>query len=303
MINLDNITKKFDRKTVIDGVTLKIAQGDIVGLLGPNGAGKTTTLRMITGVLPASSGTITIKDMDLFQHDQEIKALIGYLPENNPLYEEMTVEEHLKFWAELKGISKEKTNAALDFAVKSTGIAEVFYRPIAELSKGFRQRVGLAQAILTKPSILILDEPTEGLDPNQRKEIQNLIQTLGKDRTIVISSHVLSEVAKICNRMVIIHKGKIVADTTPSRIGLLSNNAKILELEIKGHGVKQALEHLPGVVKVKEEHGDCLSLEISKDADIREQVFRLAVEKSWVILTMHQKQVELEDVFSQLTKD
>ncbi|MCL4365637.1 ABC transporter ATP-binding protein [Patescibacteria group bacterium] len=303
MITLKNITKKFDGKAAVDDISLKISAGDIVGLLGPNGAGKTTTLRMVSGVLPPSKGTVIINDLDLDKNGSQLKKLIGFLPENNPLYEEMTVEEHLKFWAKLKGIPKEKQTEAIGYVVKSTAIDDVYYRPISELSKGYRQRVGLSQALLTKPEILILDEPTEGLDPNQRQEIQTLIRSLGKKHTVIISSHVLSEISRICNRIVIINKGKIAADDSVDNLKNLNATSGLIELEVKGAGILKTLQKLNGVIDVKEQGNNHFLVEVEKGKDLREQIFRTAVKNNWVILTLLRKQMELEDVFTELTKE
>lgn len=303
MITLTNLSKRFDIGYVVNNINLKIKQGDIVGLLGPNGAGKTTTLRMLTGVLPPSKGQVEINGKTMKENEAELKSLIGYLPENNPLYDELTVEEHLNFWADLKGLTGKKRDEAFSFTIKSTGIDQVFYRPIAELSKGYRQRVGLSQAILTRPSILVLDEPTEGLDPNQRRDIQKLIKGLGKNRTVIIASHVLSEVAKICNRIIIIHKGKIVADDTPDNLRTQDAATQIVEVEIKGRNIASTLKSIKGVISVSRQNNNFYQLQVEKGQDVREKIFETAVSNNWKLLTMVRKQVELEDVFSRLTMD
>lgn len=224
MIKLVDISKKFLGKTVVSNLNLSVGKGEIVGLLGPNGAGKTTTIRMITGTLPPSSGQIFIDGEDLSEHEEK-KSLIGYLPENNPLYENLTVEEHLRFWADVKQLTHPsgsgqaiENGELIERAVKNLSLESVYYRPIAELSKGFKQRVGLSQALLSDPSILLLDEPTEGLDPNQRREIHELVLGLGQDRTVIVCSHVLSEINKMCSRVLIIHQGQLVADGTVKKI-------------------------------------------------------------------------------------
>lgn len=301
MIELKEVSKQFDGVPVVKGLNLSVREGEIVGLLGPNGAGKTTTLRMIAGVLPQSSGSVTIDGKTFLENEQELKPRIGYLPEGNPLYDELTVEEYLLFWAKIKGIPKDNMRESLEFIVKNTGLAEVYYRPIGELSKGFRQRVGLSQAILTRPQILIFDEPTEGLDPNQRHDIAELITTLGKKRTVVISSHVLSEIAKICNRLVIIHRGMLVADDTADNLRRGRGKAQIIEAEIKGEGVLAGLKTVEGVSSVAKFDERWYKVEATKGDDVREKIFKKAVAKKWVILTMTQKVRELEDVFSQLT--
>lgn len=302
MISLNHLSKRYDANFVVDDVDLSVSEGEIVGLLGPNGAGKTTTLRMIAGVLPPSRGSVSINGKDVLQHP-EMKRTIGYLPENNPLYEELTVEEYLRFWASVKGIPQDHIPEATAFVVDHVNIADVYYRPIAELSKGYRQRVGLSQALLTRPEILILDEPTEGLDPNQRREMKELIQSLGKKRTVIISSHVLSEVAKLANRVIIINKGKVVADDSPDHLTRSSAGSQIVDVEIKGKDVLSKLKALPHVKHVEETGKNYFQLDVAKGRDIREDIFKLAVSKKWTILTMLRKELELEDVFSELTKE
>ena len=300
MIQLKRIVKRFGPITALDELSFTIKKGEIVGLLGPNGAGKTTTLRIIAGILPPSQGEVLINHQTLSQANGEWKKLIGYLPENNPLYEELTVEEFLKFWARLKGLDKLGQQRAINFVVKSTGLAEVYYRPINELSKGFRQRVGFSQAILTKPEILLLDEPTEGLDPNQRREIRQLIKKLGRHRTVVVSSHILSEVAQIANRIIIIHQGRVVGDDTPENLKHLKTGRVQIEVEIKGQKVLEDLRKLSGIFKVEEISPHRFLLE-SKE-DLRAKIFSLAKDKNWTLLTMFKKELELEEIFSQLTQ-
>ncbi len=301
MIWLRNLGKKFNSTFVVESVNLKISQGEIVGLLGPNGAGKTTTLRMIAGVLPPSQGEIIINNLSLKDHEGELKKLIGFLPENNPLYDEMTTEEYLEYWMRIKNVPEEEKTAAIDFVVESCGISEVFYRTIGELSKGFRQRVGLSQAILTKPSILILDEPTEGLDPNQRQDIASLIQKLGKQRTVIISSHVLPELAKIVNRMIVIHKGKVVADQSPENLRKMGSKTTTIEAEIKGEKVITTLKALSGIKAVKNIKQNLYEIVTNPKEDLREKIFKTAVSKKWIILTLSKKERNIEEVFSQLT--
>ncbi len=301
MIEARNLKKKFGVIKALDGVSFKIKRGEIVGLLGPNAAGKTTTLNILAGVLPPSAGQVLIDEQDLEENPLVLKQKIGFLPENNPLYEEMLVEEYLRFWAQVKGLEKEEQKGALDFVVKSCDLRGVFYRPIGELSKGFRQRVGLAQAILSKPEILILDEPTEGLDPNQRREIAGLIRSLGKNRTVIISSHVLSEVEKIVGRMLIIHRGKLVAQGTVEELKKLGGG-NILEVEIRGREVKSGLAKIPGVLKIEETKKDYYLLEVEGNKDLREEIFKTAVKKKWLILTMLSRGRALEEVFAQLTE-
>lgn len=304
MIELKNINKKFNQNQVINDLSLTIKEGEIVGLLGPNGAGKTTTVRMIAGVLPPSKGKVFINGLDLF--DEEVKSMvsIGYLPENNPVYDDMTVNEFLHFWADIKGMKAEIKNVRIKEVIKQTGLRDVYYRPIAELSKGYRQRVGLAQAILNKPDILLLDEPTEGLDPNQRHEIHDLITSLGKRRTVIICSHVLSEITRMCNRVIIINKGKIVADSLVSELGML-NGGDCYEAMLKGKQVEKELKTLKGVSKV--ETIDAKPVPVYRiftkaNNDLRLSIYHLAQEKKWELYELSRKQQDLEAIFTQVTK-
>jgi ABC-2 type transport system ATP-binding protein len=303
MISLTNISKQFNGVVAVKKISLDIEPGEIVGLLGPNGAGKTTTLRILAGVLPPSSGRVRVDGKNFEEHDGLLKQTIGYMPENNPLYEELTVEEHLQFWGKVKGIAPEAMAEAIEYAVEKTGIAEVYYRLIGELSKGYRQRVGLAQAILGKPKILILDEPTEGLDPNQRREIQALLNELKESRTVIVSSHVLGEVAKIASRVVIIHQGSVVGDDTPQRLVHVGEGKQVVRVEIKGTGVKKELAALKGVDKVVDDGAGWYTLNAAGKKDIRESVYALAVKRKWTLLTLMQVERQLEDVFSELTQE
>lgn len=212
MIKAVNISKKYSGKTVVDGLNISVTKGEIVGILGPNGAGKTTTIRMIAGTLPPSAGEVLVDGKNIIDGGEEQKNLIGYLPENNPLYENLTVQENLEFWSDIKQIPESQKKLVINNLIKELGLKDVFYRPIGELSKGYKQRVGLSQALIGDPKILLLDEPTEGLDPNQRKEIQNMVSGFGKERTVIICSHVLSEITKMCTRAIIINHGRVVAD-------------------------------------------------------------------------------------------
>ncbi len=302
MIEFNQVSKKFGSLQVLNNLNFKIGTGEVVGLLGPNGAGKTTTLRTMSGLLPASSGSVKIEGVDPVENDG-IKHDLGFLPENNPLYEEMTVEEWLSFWSQIKYQTLRKDE--IKDAVRKSGLADVYYRPIMELSKGYRQRVGLAQAILGQPKILILDEPTEGLDPNQRHDIHNLIKDLGKKRTVIISSHVLSEISKMCSRVMIMHQGTIVADGTPESLGKAAGGGQVIEVVIEGARVLGGLKKISGVKEVSEIEedgpGSRYIITSNPDMDLRVDVFRTAAEKKWKLYELVRKQVALEDVFTQLT--
>lgn len=306
MININSVSKNFEGNKVIKNISIKIDEGEIVGLLGPNGAGKTTSLRMIAGVLPPSSGMVKINGKNLFDPENSKKPHIGYLPENNPIFDDMTVEEFLWLWADLKGIDKEKQKEEIEKAVMDTGLNEVYYRPIAELSKGFRQRTGLAQAILSDPDILLLDEPTEGLDPNQRRDIHKLLKSLGKKRTVIISSHVLSEITKMCSRIVIINNGKIVADCATEELGNISGKGSTFEIVLKGEKIEEKIKKIKevkSVEKIKERPAFRYIIKTKDEKDLRLELFDLAKKNNWDLYELSRKQEDLEDIFAQLTKD
>lgn len=305
MIKLEHLTKSFGSVKAIDDLSLEIQEGDIVGFLGPNGAGKTTTLRMITGFLSPDTGSVTIDGISVQERAFDAQKLIGYLPENNPLYKDMLVSEFLNLSADLKGIPNEQRKAAFDFAIKAVAIDDVFYRPIGELSKGYRQRVGMAAALLHQPRILIMDEPTEGLDPNQRTEIRALIKDLAKDRTIIMSTHVMQEAQAVCNRLIIINKGKLVADGTSEELSRAAKNERTLLLELEGEGVESTLRALPGL-----RHADIESIQdgriraklfTDEAVDLRPEVSKRASEKKWIIWQLAEQEQKLEDTFHKLT--
>ncbi len=304
MIELEKVKKSFGATTAVDDLSLKIGQGQVVGFLGPNGAGKSTTMRMITGFLAPDEGEILINGVSVAEDPATTKAFIGYLPENNPLYEEMLVNEYLAFTARLRG--RAGNGGTLEKVVDKTGIAEVYYRPIGELSKGYRQRVGLAQAILHEPEILILDEPTEGLDPNQRVEIRNLIKEIGRERTVVLSTHVLQEVRSTCNRVIIIDRGRLVADNDIDTLMTQAEGAKRVIVELAGDAPAEKLEKLAGVVKVETKESiapgrhRCL-LTVEGEAEPRPEIFHLAKTNDWTLWELYQEEVSLEDVFRNLT--
>jgi gliding motility-associated transport system ATP-binding protein len=305
-LSLDLVTKQFDGITAVDHVSFAVDPGQVVGFLGPNGAGKSTTMRMITQYYEPDSGTITLDGVPLAEAGRAAKHRIGYLPENNPLYEDMLVDDYLAFIADLRRLAGLPRRRALDAAVTATGIESVYYRPIAELSKGFRQRVGLAQAILHRPDLLVLDEPTEGLDPNQRVEIRRLIGALGKDRTVLLSTHVLSEVQQTCSRLLIINRGKIVADGPVDRLIAQAAGAVEIAVEVAGTGVAEGLGQLPGVRQVTPATGtadgrEALTLTADGSRDLRPEIFGLAKSRGWTLYELHQRAGSLEDLFHQLT--
>ena len=304
MIQFDSVSKHFGAISVLKNISFTINEGEIVGILGPNGAGKTTTLRTLTGLLPPSRGKVTINNQDPLT-EIEVRKNIGFLAENNPLYFDMTVEEWLKYWSKIK--FGEIRQSEIDLSVDKSGVGEVYYRMINKLSKGYKQRVGLAQSILGSPSILVLDEPTEGLDPNQRQDIHTLIKDIGKKRTVLISSHVLSEITKMCSRVLIIHKGVIAADGSPSELSKKSNEQQIVKTLIKGKSILSNLKKLPGVSDVTEESTEdgatWFSLSSSSTKDLRSIVFDTAKTHNWTLLELTRQTVGLEEVFSQITHE
>jgi gliding motility-associated transport system ATP-binding protein len=304
LLQLDRVSRRFGALTAVDQVSFAVGRGEVVGFLGPNGAGKSTTMRMIAQYLDPDAGAITFDGVPLEQAGEDAKRRIGYLPENNPLYPEMLVAEYLAFVARLRGLRPPERRGATDEAVRATAIASVYYRPIAELSKGFRQRVGLAAAILHRPDLLILDEPTEGLDPNQRVEIRRLIGDLGRDRTVLLSTHVLPEVEHTCSRLLIISRGKLVADGPVAELIHQARGASNVTVEAKGDGIAAAVGGLPGVTHVAplgaSDGLTRLRLTVSR-GDPRPELFALAVRRGWTLYELHQEGGSLEDLFRELT--
>ncbi len=306
MIALENVTKSYGPTVAVDDVSFAVDRGEVVGFLGPNGAGKTTAMRLITSYLEPDSGSVLIDGIDIREDQIAAKRRIGYLPENNPLYPDMLVSEYLRFIGDLRGVGVNGPGSALDDAVQATGIAEVYYRLIGELSKGYRQRVGLATAILHRPDFLILDEPTEGLDPNQRQEIRRLISDIGEARTVILSTHVLPEVEDTCGRIIVIHQGKIVADGTTEELIARARGLRTIVVEAAGTGVGDALSALAGVEEVsgaEERDGRIrMTLRVSSDSDLRPEIFELAKSRDWVLWELHEEMAGLEDLFGQLTR-
>jgi len=305
LLALKDVSKRFDGVIAVDGASFEVDRGEVVGFLGPNGAGKSTTMRLITQFYEPDTGDVLFDGFPLAERSREAKRRIGYLPENNPLYGDMLVAEYLDFVARLRELHGREGKRALDDAVARTGIGEVFYRPIGELSKGYRQRVGLAQAILHRPDLLVLDEPTEGLDPNQRVEIRRLIGDLGKERTVILSTHVLPEVQHTCSRLLVIHRGKITADGSVDELAAQAEGAVRLTVEAEGEGIVDAISGLEGVLRIDEtqQRDERVAVAFSVDAskDLRPAVFELAKHKGWTLYELHQEARDLEDLFRELT--
>ena len=307
MITVENLTKRFARKTAIESVSFQVEKGEILGFLGPNGAGKTTTMRIITGFMPASDGTVRVDGFDVFENPIDVRRRIGYLPENPPLYVEMTVAGYLRFVAKIKGVPKEKIDDEIKRVMERASITDVQERIIAKLSKGYKQRVGVAQALIGDPPVLILDEPTIGLDPKQIHEVRELIKDLAGNHTVVLSTHILPEVEQTCNRVVIIDRGKIVAVDTPQNLRFQLQGAERVFMEIQGPApaITSKLKAMPGVIDVHTvgsndgRHRFQIEGELKKD--IRSDLARAVVQNGWGLYELQSITMSLEDIFLKLT--
>ena len=310
MIEVNNLVKRYGDHTAVDHLSFKIEKGKIYGFLGPNGAGKSTTMNMITGYIASTEGTVTIDGHDILDEPEQAKKCIGYLPEMPPLYFDMTVLEYLNFVADLKKIPKDKKKSMVAEVMEMVKITDMKNRLIKNLSKGYRQRVGLAQAILGYPEVIILDEPTVGLDPKQIIEIRDLIKSLKEKHTVILSSHILSEVSAVCDYVLIISHGKLVASDTPENLGKLAEGSNTLNLIVKGEKDKicTALGQIEGVKNVtaadaKEEHAWNVNVSTNEDRDVREEVFFKMADAKCPILEMQSRKVSLEEIFLELTED
>ena len=310
MIEVKHLTKKYGDLTAVDDLSFTIEKGKIYGLLGPNGAGKSTTMNMITGCLSMTSGSVTVNGHDILKSPEKAKRCIGYLPEIPPLYTDMTPYEYLLFVAEAKGVRKERAERQAIEAMKLTGLTENEDRLIRNLSKGYRQRVGIAQAMLGNPDVIILDEPTVGLDPKQQVEIRDLIRRLGEVKTVILSSHILSEIRAVCDHILIISHGRIVANDTIENLESEGNRDASITLEIKGSqdDVKALLASIPEVRSFTATAGKCpntvaVRAEAAKGTDPREAIFNACAEKRMPLLKMDVTELRLEDIFLRLTGD
>ncbi|MDP3963678.1 MAG: ATP-binding cassette domain-containing protein [bacterium] len=304
MITIEFLKKTFGTIKAVDGLSIEIGDGSVVALLGPNGAGKTTTMRMLAQVYEPDGGRILFDGVEIAQDPITAKSYVGYLPENNPLDEDMLVAEYLDLIADLRDLAGADKTRAIDAAVRKTGIEDVYWRPIGELSKGYRQRVGIAQAILADPKILILDEPTEGLDPNQRQEIRALIREIGKARTVIISTHVLQEVEAMASRVIIISRGKLVSDSTVEHLAHRGTK-NIIHAEFAGTVDAVAIEKAIGgakVVRTQPTEGGRVRYYIETVDDIRPKIMTFAKDNNLEVWEMSRETASLEDVFRELTK-
>lgn len=308
MIETKHLTKQFVGRTAVNDVSISLQRGEIVGFLGPNGAGKTTTLRMLTGYLPATSGSVNVAGYDIFKDSLKARREIGYMPESVPLYEDMRVKEYLTFRAKLKGLKGKGISENVSRVIDLCTLGDVRSKLIGTLSKGFRQRVGLADALVHKPALLILDEPTNGLDPNQTRQVRNIIGSLGSQHTILISTHLLTEVEMICGRVIIIDRGVVKADDKPDQLiqQLRASGALRLEIKAEGEAAQAKIQQIAGVRRVHREmlpDGWLLfQIKVDPGADVREALHELATANKWPLRELSLRGVTLEDVFVELTQ-
>ncbi|MBI5476094.1 MAG: ATP-binding cassette domain-containing protein [Ignavibacteriales bacterium] len=312
-IQVENLSKYYGDAKAVSDISFEVHSGEILGFLGPNGAGKTTTMRIITCYLSATAGSIKVEGHDIQTNSIAVRKLVGYLPEQNPLYHDMNVLEYLEYTAQLQGVAKPSIPRRMKEMVEACGLGEMKHKDIGQLSKGYRQRVGLAAAMIHDPKVLILDEPTSGLDPNQIVEIRSLIRELGKQKTVILSTHILPEVQATCNRVVIINRGKIVADGPIADLQRSLHGGEKIILEIESpapqsfEAVSIYVKSIPAIENVsllEEKDGiKRLVVETSGASDIRKEIFQLCVQKGWNLLELHRTQTSLEDIFRQLTSD
>jgi len=323
MISVRNLSKSFGSTVAVNNISFEVSKGEVVGFLGPNGAGKTTTMRILTCYLEPDYGTATVAGFDVFEDSLEVRKRVGYLPESAPLYTDMDVVSYLRFVADIRGIPRDLIGGRLRRMVETCGLASVVGRNIGELSKGYRQRVGLAQTLIHDPEILVLDEPTTGLDPSQIIEIRELIKKIGRERTVILSTHILPEVEATCSRVLIINEGLIVASGTPEELNATAGGEDLIHVSIRGgdavaegaglqdtgtqdSGVKAALSSLAGITSVEktsEAAGGYSKyiVKVGNGADVAETIFRLAVERGWTINELKRETLSLEDIFLKLT--
>lgn len=305
-IEVNGVSKFFGELAAVNNLSFSVNRGEVIGFLGPNGSGKTTTMRMLTSFYTPDVGAINIDGLDTKDHDIATRERIGYLPENNPVYADLLVNEYLDFVADLRGLTKKGRRENIAQTVEETGLQDVYSRPIGQLSKGYKQRVGLAQAIVHRPSILILDEPTEGLDPNQRLTIRDLIRSLGQERTVMLSTHVMQEVENTCERILLISRGKLVADSPVKELLQKAQGIRTVHIEVEGNDVEKSLSSLEGIADI--ERSDPVDgrkrYTITADdheTDLRPEIFRLAKQRDWVLWELREDRARMEDVFYSLT--
>ncbi len=308
MIAVTDLTKCYAGRTAVAGISFTVARGEIVGLLGPNGAGKSTTMRILSCFMPATSGTVRVAGFDVFYQSEEVRRRIGYMPENNPLYPEMRVREYLKFRARLKGLDRRQSRERVTTVMEQCGLTEVGRRIIGQLSKGYKQRVGLADALVHEPELIILDEPTLGLDPHQIRAVRQLIKSLAQKHTVLISTHILPEAEMTCNRLLFMYDGRILAADTPDNLQrLMAGSSQIIaEIAAPAEVLREALSQMPGVeqfdVSACEGEFQRCALTPRDGYDLRPAIFALAQERGWVMRELTRSRHSLEDIYVQVTK-
>ncbi len=305
-IVVENLTKKYGDQVAVDNISFKVKTGEILGFLGPNGAGKTTTMKAITAYLYPDSGNIHVGNYSIENNPEEIKRNIGYLPESNPLYEDMPVIDYLRFVAEIQEIPHNQIDDKLLNVINSCGLEREKHKKIGELSKGYKQRVGLAQALIHSPEVLILDEPTVGLDPNQIKEIRELIKQIGKEKTVILSSHILAEVEATCDRILIINKGKIVADGSTEDLRKQASGKQIMKVKVEGGDVNTVYEKLKSIdgvelVDILDKEDNMFEVQGSENMNLPKVIFTLCVDNNWILTQLTPVETKLEDIFMELT--
>ena len=299
-IIVQNVTKQYDTQLALNNVSLEIGKGEIVGLLGPNGAGKSTLMKIITCFIPPTEGTVTVEGFDIWEQSMEVRKRVGYLPEHNPLYLDMYVKEYLGFVAGIHHITGQEASKRIDEMIEMTGLGIEKHKKIGALSKGYRQRIGLAQAMIHNPSVLILDEPTSGLDPNQLIDIRNLIKNLGKEKTVLLSTHIMQEVEALCDRVIIINKGVVVANDNIENLTKESDNVLIVEFD--GTVTMEMLRNIVGLKQAKSIKDNHWILEPKGDLDIRQDLMRWAINNNVIIKSMQREEMSIEESFQRLTK-
>lgn len=308
MIEVSNLIKRYAGRTAVDDISFTVARGEIVGLLGPNGAGKSTTMRVLSGFMPATSGTVRVAGLDVFHDSDAVRRHIGYMPENNPLYPEMRVREYLKFRARLKGLSWRRSRERISTVMDQCGLADVSRRIIGQLSKGYKQRVGLADALVHEPDLIILDEPTIGLDPQQIRSVRALIKSLAGKHTVLISTHILPEVEMMCGRVLIMLDGRVLASDTPENLQrrMAGGSQVIAEIAAPAAALQQAWEHLIGVehFDVTATDGDFFRCALTPQdgQDLRPAIYALARENGWMLRELTRSRHSLEDIYVQVTR-
>ncbi|GAB2477694.1 multidrug ABC transporter ATP-binding protein [Hymenobacter qilianensis] len=302
MVEIQHLTKNFGSQAAVNDISFSVSKGEILGFLGPNGAGKSTTMKIATGYLPPSAGTVRVAGHDVLAEPLEVRRQVGYLPEHNPLYLDMYVHEYLEFIGSVHGLKGAARRQRVAAMVDRVGLGREQNKQIGALSKGYRQRVGLAQALIHDPGVLILDEPTTGLDPNQIGEIRTLIRELGEDKTVIFSTHILPEVTALCTRVVIINRGQLVADSSVSDLGARAAGDTLIRAEFEQAIDPAPLRALPGITSVEIAPQNMYHIRASAGTDVRGAISRLAAQEGWVLLGLRQEEQSLEQVFQNLTK-